>query len=77
MKAILEKSKQDLNNITNKNLNLNNPEETDIKTKFNPPKRRMSRQSNRNFSIIDFSYIGNTSNVSHLIKRRIGGNSPT
>jgi len=37
----------------------------------------MSRQSNRNFSIIDFNYIGDTSKVSHLIKRRIGGSSPT
>lgn len=37
----------------------------------------MSRQSNRNFSNVDFNYIGNTGAVSHLIKRRIGGNSPT
>jgi hypothetical protein len=73
----LARARQDLENITNKNVNLLSSDERDTKSKFNPPKRRMSRQSNRNFSIIDFNYIGDTSKVSHLIKRRIGGSSPT
>ena len=87
LKQILAKQKQDLTNITTKNLNLKTPEKEDggaastsktMKTSiFSPPKRRMSRQSNRNFSNVDFNYIGDTGAVSHLIKRRIGGNSPT
>lgn len=40
------------------------------------PKRRMSRQSNLNFSNVDFQYIGDTSSVSHLIKRHVGGAAP-
>ena len=87
LKQILAKQKQDLTNITTKNLNLKTPEKEEgaaastlksMKTSiFSPPKRRMSRQSNRNFSNVDFNYIGDTGAVSHLIKRRIGGNSPT
>lgn len=81
---MLAKQKQDLTNITNKNMNLKTPEKDEghasatMKTSiFSPPKRRMSRQSNRNFSNVDFNYIGDTGAFSHLIKRRIGGNSPT
>jgi hypothetical protein len=84
LKVILAKQKQDLTNITNKNMNLKTPEKDEnhggstMKTSiFSPPKRRMSRQSNRNFSNVDFNYIGDTGTVSHLIKRRIGGNSAT
>ena len=32
----------------------------------------MSRQSNLNFSNVDFNYIGDTSAVSHLINKRLG-----
>jgi hypothetical protein len=72
-KAILTKQKQDLTNITTKNLNLTNL--IDIKDGlaststaskvFTQPKRRMSRQSNNNFSNVDFNYVGDTGTVSY------------
>ena len=36
-------------------------------------KRRKSRHSTRNFSNVDFEYIGNTGNFEHLIKPRPAG----
>jgi len=54
-KAILLKAKMDLNNLTTKNLNLREPDpETSSKSVFSPAKRRLSRQSNLNFSNVDF-----------------------
>ena len=54
-------------NMTTKNSNFH-------KTAFSLPKRRMSRQSNENFTNIDFEYIGNTANVS--VKTRISDINP-
>ena len=54
-KAILLKAKMELNNLTNKNLNLREPDpEASSKSMFSPAKRRLSRQSNLNFSNVDF-----------------------
>ena len=47
-----------------------------MKATYSPPKRRLSRQSNMCFNNIDYNYIGDTSKVTHLIQRRIGGVSP-
>ena len=52
-------------NTTTKNSNFNT-------SKITFAKRRMSRQSNENFNNIDFEYIGNTAEVNHLIRQRIG-----
>lgn len=79
-KAILLKAKMDLNNLTTKNLNLReiDPEAAPInhtlsKTSvFSPAKRRLSRQSNLNFSNVDFQYIGDTAQVAHLVNHRVG-----
>jgi hypothetical protein len=43
-------------NMTTKNSNFH-------KTMYSLPKRRMSRQSNENFTNIDFECLGNTNNV--------------
>ena len=64
MKALLAKAKQDLNNMTTKNSNFVLPtveEGGSVSKVFSPPKRRMSRQSNLNFSNVDYNYIGDTS----------------
>lgn len=47
-----------------------------MKSYYSLPKRPTSRYSTCTFSNVDFNYIGNTNNVNHLIKRRIGGIVP-
>ena len=74
-KALLLKSKQDLTNLTTKNMNLTGGEASGTKT-FSLPQRRMSRQSNLTFSNVDFNYIGDTAVYSHLINHRLGGTGP-